>query len=34
MRPIRENLSETGVQLLRWYLMTNHVHLVANAPFL
>jgi putative transposase len=29
LRLVRENLRETGVQLLGWCLMTNHVHLVA-----
>ena len=29
LRLVRENLSEAGVQLLGWCLMTNHVHLVA-----
>jgi putative transposase len=29
LRLVRENLSDAGVQLLGWCLMTNHVHLVA-----
>ena len=33
LRLVRENPSETGVELLGWYLMTNHVHLVAKRLF-
>ncbi|MBZ5524414.1 MAG: transposase [Acidobacteriia bacterium] len=29
VRLVRENLSDAGVKLLGWHLMTNHVHLVA-----
>jgi len=29
LRPLRQTLGDAGVSLLGWWLMTNHVHLVA-----
>ena len=31
LRPMAHNLADAGVRVLAWYLMGNHVHLVAVA---